>query len=56
MSSDWTTARVVRDCDGDLWFRGSEGADADVCLQGRMRRWAQACLDAPTGATIGGWL
>lgn len=28
----------------------------DVCLQGRMRRWAQACLDAPTGATIGGWL
>ena len=30
MSSDWTTARVVRDCDGDLWFRGSEGADADL--------------------------
>ena len=28
----------------------------DVCLQGRMRRWAQACLDAHTGATIGGWL
>ena len=22
--SDWTTARVVRDRDGDLWFRGCD--------------------------------
>lgn len=27
MTADWTTCRVVRDRDGDLWFRGSEGAD-----------------------------
>ena len=30
MSADWMTCRVVRDCIGDLWFRGSEGADADL--------------------------
>ena len=30
MTADWTTCRVVRDRDGDLWFRGHEGADADM--------------------------
>ena len=24
MSADWTTCRVVRDRDGDLWFRGCD--------------------------------
>ena len=27
MSADWTTCRVVRDCDGDLWFRGCDSDD-----------------------------
>ena len=30
--------------------------DYDRCLQGRMRKWANACVSAPEGATIGGWL
>ena len=25
--TDWTTCRVVRDCDGDLWFRGCDSDD-----------------------------
>ena len=27
MSADWTTCRVVRDRDGDLWFRGCDSDD-----------------------------
>ena len=27
MSADWTTCRVVRDCDGELWFRGCDSDD-----------------------------
>ena len=27
MSADWTTCRVVRDCAGDLWFRGCDSDD-----------------------------
>lgn len=30
MTADWTACRVVRDRDGDMWFRGHEGADADM--------------------------
>ena len=30
--------------------------DYDRCLQGRMRKWANACLSAPPGATVDGWL
>ena len=27
MSADWTTCRVVRDRDGELWFRGCDSDD-----------------------------
>jgi hypothetical protein len=27
VSADWTTCRVVRDRDGDLWFRGCDSDD-----------------------------
>ena len=30
--------------------------DYDQCLQGRMRKWANACVSAPPEATVDGWL
>lgn len=45
--------------DDDKWraMNPSNGwGDYDDCLQGRMRAWAQECVEAGPGDVIGGWL